>query len=114
MYAYFFYDYISHIFIVVSAEPDNNIFYLNEFKLKDNTESVWLPSLNIYYLWKFFTFLPFLPIYYFYNYIYSYSSNSPPKIILGSMAFNTSKFHISISGKNVPTIMKLPALAFSP
>ena len=116
-----FYSNISHNLTVVSAEPEHKIFYLNLFNPKVITESVWLPVLNFFiflviyiyiyiYIYIFifivlknkvsitlFFFLKFLTFLLFY-------SVSPPKMTVGSSILTTSKFHISISGRNEATI----------
>ena len=87
---------ISHIFTVLSAEPDSNMFGLNLLRLNDITDYWWLSGLN--YLFFFFKFLTLLEDY----------SISPPNISVGSITFIISKSQISIPSRNVETTAKLP------
>lgn len=65
---------MSHIFTVLSIDPEANTAKLEWFKDTVVTESVWLPAL--YFLALLVNFLGFLVFYY----------NSPPKMISGWIA----------------------------
>ena len=83
----------SQILTVLSSDPEARYSCWNGFKDKHMTASVWVPMSSLLYFLTM-SALPDLKFSLFYK---------SPKIAVGSTD-SESKFQISISGKNVPTM----------
>ena len=83
---------MSHIFTVLSTDPEAKTDKFEWLRDSEVMASVWLPGLYfLFWLVNFLTFFFFCSIY-------------PPKMTSGWMASVRSKFHIYISGRKLATI----------
>jgi hypothetical protein len=81
----------SHILTVLSSEPEAKYSFYIGLRDKHITASVWVPISSVLYLLTTLV-------------LFSSLFSSDPRIAVGSQ-FSLSRFQISISGKNVPTII---------